>query len=984
MRPLRLVIEGFKPFKGRQDIDFSNLEFFVIRGPTGSGKSSILDAIRFALFGKKPDGSDKNLDELINLSSQSMFINFTFSVKGKVFNITRRKQRGKASSVRLTVDGVPRGSTNAAVNKEIERALGVNAEQFEKLFFIPQGRYAEFFNTTPARRRELIISLLNLEIYQKLGEALGQELSEVEQKLSHLEGIFEGLKEYTLQRLKQLKEELKKVEISLQRLRKEKSLLEEKLKKLQRLKELIDQQRRLREELENLKGENLEKLRKEVEFLRKLSPFAGKLQKYLFLKGELEKVEEDIRRTKGEINHLQREIENLQHRKGELEKELKTHTGQREIIEDYKGILANLERLEPKLEELKKKLKRIKEEEKKLSEQRERLEKLKNRYRDLLKEVETLKGELERVEYSPEREIKLVSELQRAEEFRRLSLEREKLLSEISQTEGEINRLNNLLEEKEKELKKLLEKLEELKKRERDYLIYLLVRDLKEGEPCPICGCPYKGEKHFVETDFDPNLLEELEGSIETLKGEIEELKRLRAVKEAELNRLRENLLEIENRIGEMGNVKPLEEVKRELESLRREKQLMEKLQKELEKKEKLLEELREEIHKLEVEIEGEEKSLRSERALLEGETKEIKDFLAKVKERTKITPPKGQNPFIYLKNEIGKKVGEYEERLERLRNGLAEVERKLSSAEAELKKVEETLRGLLEKRENLLVELKTIEGELQKVSVKPQSIPKLVKALEELPQKEEELKAIEGKLENLKLRLEEVEREINTCGGLDLQELPEVEKKIETLKGEEEKLLQRKGYLTEEISLTVERIEEKRQLEEELEILRKREAVLKVLKEDFKSNKLIDFVVDKALSDVVEIAGENLFKLTDRYRFTLKGGNIYVLDLFEESERNVKTLSGGETFLASVSFALALGEYVGSNAAVESLFIDEGFGTLDKERLEKLGNLFETLRLKLDKVVGIITHLEELSQFFDQQILVEKTPAGSRVRVIF
>jgi len=123
---------------------------------------------------------------------------------------------------------------------------------------------------------------------------------------------------------------------------------------------------------------------------------------------------------------------------------------------------------------------------------------------------------------------------------------------------------------------------------------------------------------------------------------------------------------------------------------------------------------------------------------------------------------------------------------------------------------------------------------------------------------------------------------------------------------------------------------------------------------------------------------------LTDRYRFTLKGGNIYVLDLFEESERNVKTLSGGETFLASVSFALALGEYVGSNAAVESLFIDEGFGTLDKERLEKLGNLFETLRLKLDKVVGIITHLEELSQFFDQQILVEKTPAGSRVKVIF
>jgi exonuclease SbcC len=86
---------------------------------------------------------------------------------------------------------------------------------------------------------------------------------------------------------------------------------------------------------------------------------------------------------------------------------------------------------------------------------------------------------------------------------------------------------------------------------------------------------------------------------------------------------------------------------------------------------------------------------------------------------------------------------------------------------------------------------------------------------------------------------------------------------------------------------------------------------------------------------------------------------------------------------LASLSLALALGDYAGSGGKVESLFIDEGFGTLDKERLEKIGTLFEKLKLSLNKVVGVVTHLEELAEYFDQRIEVIPSAEGSKVKVI-
>jgi exonuclease SbcC len=981
MRPLKLVVEGFKPFKGREIIDFSNLSFFVIRGPTGSGKSSILDAIRFALFGKTPDGI-KAIDELINLSRETMFIDFTFSVGNKVYNVVRRKRKGSSTQVRLKINGVPKGSTTDAINREIVKAIGVNAEQFEKLFFIPQGRYAEFFNSGAKERRNLIISLLNLDFYEKLGGLIGEELNRVREELARLEGIFATLNEYTDEKLQELTEELEQTEKELKKLEEQKEKLEKKLEKLKKLKELTDQKEELEKKLKELSGKELENLRKEVEFLKGILPLSGDLQRYLSLKGEIERLGENIKSLEKEIKTKRDELKNLEKQKEVLESKLNDLRKKSEEIEKFKNYLANLENREPKLRELKQKKKQLDTEEKALNEQFLKLEGDKTDLKKLEKGIETLKSELESLQYSPDEEVKLKEQLLKAKELRKISAERDTLLREITRAEEELNKLKKLLEEKLEKLQKLSEEEKKLKRRERDYLVYLLVKDLKEGDPCPVCGNPYTGRRHFGETDFDPRLLEELEKRIETLKGEIEELKRKKAVKETELNHLKEKLEKLEERLEDFKGIPELEEVEKKLLELQSRKKRREELQKELEEKEELKRKLEEEIHREEVELTSRREGLKRQREVLNAEIEDIKEFLRSVARETRIIPPKGQNAFKYLKEELRKRVKAYETEEKSLTERLNETEKEMAFLRAEIKGKTENLSGLKENLENLLSELKNILNKLQSAGIGEGEVPELVEKLNKFRELETELNNRIGEIEKIRLRLEDINKELETFKGENPEELPEVERKLRELERERNDLLQKLGFLEKSIQQTKEKLKEKKKIKNQLEELRKKEAILKTLRDDFRSDRLIDFVVERAISDVVELAGENLFKLTERYRFTQRGTDIFILDLFEEKERNVRTLSGGETFLASISFALALGEYIGSNASVESLFIDEGFGTLDKERLEKIGNLFETLRLKLDKVVGVITHLEELSQFFDQQILVERTPNGSRIKV--
>jgi exonuclease SbcC len=170
-----------------------------------------------------------------------------------------------------------------------------------------------------------------------------------------------------------------------------------------------------------------------------------------------------------------------------------------------------------------------------------------------------------------------------------------------------------------------------------------------------------------------------------------------------------------------------------------------------------------------------------------------------------------------------------------------------------------------------------------------------------------------------------------------------------------------------------------------ELETARAQLGPLRQLSLDLRSNQFQAYLLDETFRELVAGASQQLLALSGRYEFEYEKDAFFVLDHDNASERRrVETLSGGETFLASLALALELSQQVQRAAGavdIGSLFIDEGFGTLDAESLRIVADAVENLPTA-GRMVGIITHLPELTALLPVCIQIEKGPDGSRLAV--
>ncbi|RIH88414.1 AAA family ATPase [Calidithermus roseus] len=151
-------------------------------------------------------------------------------------------------------------------------------------------------------------------------------------------------------------------------------------------------------------------------------------------------------------------------------------------------------------------------------------------------------------------------------------------------------------------------------------------------------------------------------------------------------------------------------------------------------------------------------------------------------------------------------------------------------------------------------------------------------------------------------------------------------------------------------------------------------------LERDLRGDRFQDFLLERYQSGLLQRASELMNELSQgRYAFRLEDSEYAVEDRWTESVRTVRTLSGGESFLASLSLALSLSEHL-SKGRMGALFLDEGFGTLDVETLEQVAGVLEALPTR-GRLVGVVTHVEALAERLPARLRVEKSPAGSRIR---
>ncbi|WP_309573306.1 SMC family ATPase, partial [Deinococcus sp.] len=194
----------------------------------------------------------------------------------------------------------------------------------------------------------------------------------------------------------------------------------------------------------------------------------------------------------------------------------------------------------------------------------------------------------------------------------------------------------------------------------------------------------------------------------------------------------------------------------------------------------------------------------------------------------------------------------------------------------------------------------------------------------------------------------------------------------------------ERSGVLAEQERTMQGRLERKADIEVRAAAASRHFDTWQTLTTTLKTNEFQQFLLAEVEAQLLTRAGILLHEISDaRYRLALQSGDYVVQDLWNAGEvRGVKTLSGGETFLASLSLAIALSDYLAGNKVLGALFLDEGFGTLDPQALEAVAGALENLRTQ-GRMVGIVTHVESLSERLPSRLLVTKSVAGSSVHRI-
>ncbi len=174
MRPIRLELEGFTAYRELTVCDFSGAELFVLTGPTGAGKSSLIDAMTFALYGSVPRyGNPQLVHPVVSQGKLEAKVRFDFSVEGRRFTAVRVVRRTKSGATtkeaRLESDGKMLAGNADELTARVREILGFDFTQFTTCVVLPQGEFARFLHDTPAERQDLLIKLLGVGVYENMG-----------------------------------------------------------------------------------------------------------------------------------------------------------------------------------------------------------------------------------------------------------------------------------------------------------------------------------------------------------------------------------------------------------------------------------------------------------------------------------------------------------------------------------------------------------------------------------------------------------------------------------------------------------------------------------------------------------------------------------------------------------------------------------------------------------------------------------------------
>lgn len=1044
MRPTRLVMTAFGPYSGTEIVDFAKLKdrnLFLVTGPTGAGKTTIFDAITYALYGsgngdeRKPqnfrsDFADKDLLTEVELE---------FRVGAENYRIYRspaqlvKKKRGEgyreeSEKVCLVYNGengepIVYDKIKEA-GEEVERILKLNVNQFRQIMMIPQGQFREVISSDTSEREKILRALFDTSKYSKIQEKLKEKKKELGDSIkSSMDHITEALKKVgyeneegsTYQKILKIGNEIEVFE---------KAAVE----KAKELAELDISISRVAEEI--AKGEQINKIFENIEKnSEKLSQLEAKDTEYLEKKEAISKMEKAIR-----LQGDERSILDMLKRARELEstilKDKESLSRLESQLEQKKSVFDMEAEKEGKRQEYSKKLLTLKEREsdfKELEESEGTLNLKTEKHRDSEQKAKSLEsklvnhsGEILMLERELESSENLELEIEKLESKIRADVEKKQHLLELFEEDKAIKEDTESLREIDSKLisgSEAVEKLEDsLKKAIEEYenlsdMLFseqasYIARSLQMDAPCPVCGSlDHPNPAKQTGSEVSQKTLKQKHQDIEKLRQNLEEEKRflgewkvesekLKATTESRRSSLSSSLtkvgvksedickvgIELRDRIKE--HTENMAVMKASLvEQSRKRNSLKELRTKQLELQEK---------HKAESELERE---LSDEIKDLSGKLKVQKYSLEKLLSRTEIS-------FKSYKEVLTKIEIEYEElersyrlakesfeNTERERIGLTsglearsgELDRLKESAEERKSEFKEKVSKAGFKDVEDYRKYRASENELDKIVEEVDRYYDSVKELKSLLKRDKE--STEGlKIVEIEI-LGEREKELNV-------------KRAEISEARTELLVEKNRY-GECLESVKSRVESIAKEESEYSIVGELAAVANAEKGSINSKNMSfeRYVLASFLEDILAATNTRLSGMTDgRFRISRKesldhrgkagGLDLEVMDYYTGRKRDISTLSGGEGFKASLSMALGLSDVVRAHAGgieLDTIFIDEGFGTLDSDSLEAAIDTLVELQNN-GRLVGLISHVDELKERIEAKIEIESGSKGSHI----
>lgn len=970
----QLKISAFGPYMAEETINFdrfSNAGIFLITGATGSGKTTIFDAISFVLYGEVSGQrkETKTLKSDFAKTNSVCFVMLTFSVNGKCYKIIRwpeqlvlkanktglKKQKHKAE---LTLpDGSIKTNLKEIYDILVNDVLGVDRDNFNKMVMLPQGKFQKLLTEKGEEQVNTFRKLFGTGIFETVSTKLFEERQNIKKEYDNIindnekkvKNCLLNIKEINLEENLSFKAKVCLIKEQIEEDEKELEKIEEKTKEIDlKIKDVelaLNLQQRFKEKEKHLialkeKKTSLEQKKPDLEELKKKKNLLNNLKDLKFLYSIWQDYEKNLEEKSLQLKKLNRLL-NEQKAK------------QQETFIEFK----KLSFFEKQKEDILKKNSEI-------------LIFVKSF--NMAKEVENNIKIVEKKIANLEEKIK--------EEETRLKLNR--IYVEIKDKQKFHNNCDLLIKLNYKN-DDLLQQLENLNKKYlnscKDFYEHqaaILAKNLKKGMLCPVCGSlnhPHpknlKKTERFITEAVLENLRKEIfkkkdDSNVLTIKikalvqelekeeiflGDFFNLEMLR-------NFLKQDILELENLIKKFNSLK--KEVKdisflkgtikyeEEIFKLNVEKEKWQINIKELEKqKNEFLKNIPKELQTKE--------SLKQNKNMLDSKQKELEEKIALIKKNKELEEKK-LNDLVLKEKSLTLTFEEIGIRKEKAKTNFYDRLKKINyEFEVFLKEVEKfyDLEKFVEEKENVFKELDSVNFKLKTI--------------------EKDLKTLQQK---------------NSYDDL-LKEQKEVNLLKNSLKEKEKFLLKRvviNKNCFKEIEINLKKTQE---LEEKFKTYNMLSEVAKGSRKRVSFEK---YVLTSYLNEVLVFANNWLKKATSN-RYIFYGLNFddclnfNIFDAYSGRVRHVSTLSGGETFAASLALCLGLCSRVSSiSGAVELdiMLIDEGFGSLDSKYLDDVVSCLLMLN-KEGRQIGLISHIYELKNKIKSQILVEKNAKGGSKIVV-